>query len=93
MKRKYERVYVKVNANFDSTGYMQPRSIMWSDGRVFNIDEVRDIGEGKSSHLSESRFGACFLRSDFVSETKETLFREPNGYMSSVFMLFVLLYI
>ena len=40
MKHKYERVYVKVNANFDSTGYMQPRSIMWSDGRVFNIDKV-----------------------------------------------------
>ena len=28
MKHKYERVYVKVNANFDSTEYMQPLSII-----------------------------------------------------------------
>ena len=29
-----ERVYVKVTAEFDSTGYMQPMSITWSDGRT-----------------------------------------------------------
>lgn len=27
-----ERVYVKVNSDFDSTGYMQPKSITWADG-------------------------------------------------------------
>ena len=32
-----QRVYVKVNSDFDSTGYMQPRSITWKDGRVFKI--------------------------------------------------------
>ena len=26
-----ERVYVKVTAEFDSTGYMQPVAITWSD--------------------------------------------------------------
>ena len=30
-----ERVYVKVSSDFDSTGYMQPTSITWSDGRSF----------------------------------------------------------
>lgn len=29
-----ERVYVKVTAEFDSTGYMQPVAITWSDGRT-----------------------------------------------------------
>jgi hypothetical protein len=38
-----ERVYVKVNSDFDSTGYMQPKSIIWKDGRVFKIDEVKDF--------------------------------------------------
>ena len=38
-----ERVYVKVNSDFDSTGYMQPRSITWKDGRVFNIEAVKDF--------------------------------------------------
>ena len=37
-----ERVYVKVNSDFDATGYMQPRSITWSDGRTFKIDAVKD---------------------------------------------------
>ena len=37
-----ERVYVKVNSDFDATGYMQPRSITWADGRTFRIDAVRD---------------------------------------------------
>ena len=37
-----EKVYVAVNSDFDSTGYMQPRSITWSDGRTFKIDAVKD---------------------------------------------------
>lgn len=36
-----ERVYVKVTAEFDSTGYMQPVSITWSDGRTFPIEKVQ----------------------------------------------------
>ena len=39
---RMERVYVKVNSDFDATGYMQPRSITWADGRTFRIDAVRD---------------------------------------------------
>ena len=37
-----ERIYVKVNSDFDATGYMQPRSITWADGRTFRIDAVKD---------------------------------------------------
>ena len=37
-----ERVYVKVNSDFDATGYMQPRSITWADGRTFMIEAVKD---------------------------------------------------
>jgi len=33
-----EKVYVKVNSDFDSTGYIQPKSITWADGRTFKID-------------------------------------------------------
>ena len=41
-KRK-ERIYVKVTSDFDATGYMNPKSITWADGRVFPIDQVRDF--------------------------------------------------
>lgn len=40
---KIERVYVKVASEFDSTGYMQPTSITWADGRTFPIETVRDF--------------------------------------------------
>ena len=39
---RMERVYVKVNSDFDATGYMQPRSITWTDGRTFKIEAVKD---------------------------------------------------
>lgn len=38
-----ERIYVAVTSTFDSTGYMQPVSITWSDGRIFKIDTVTDF--------------------------------------------------
>ncbi len=40
---KTERTYVKVNSDFDATGYMQPKSITWTDGRIFKIDAVKDL--------------------------------------------------
>ena len=38
-----EKVYVKVDSTFDPTGFMQPTSITWSDGRTFPIETVRDF--------------------------------------------------
>ena len=31
-RNKKEKVYVRVNSDFDITGYMQPRSVTWGDG-------------------------------------------------------------
>ena len=42
-RSKKEKVYVRVSTDFDSTGYMQPRSITWGDGRTFNIDKIKDF--------------------------------------------------
>ena len=59
MKQQTERVYVKAKTDFDTTGYMLPKKIIWSDGRCFSIDEVRDFrpadlyGRGRSS--------ACYI--------------------------------
>ena len=41
--RRKEKVYVKVNSDFDATGYMQPCKITWSDGRTYPIEQVRDF--------------------------------------------------
>ena len=40
---KTEKVYVKVTSYFDATGYMQPRQIIWGDGRTYPIEQVRDF--------------------------------------------------
>lgn len=42
-RRKTEKVYVKVTSDFDATGYMQPRQIIWGDGRTCPIEQVRDF--------------------------------------------------
>ena len=52
------RVYVKVNSDFDSTGAVTPKAIIWSDGRIFKIDSVRDFRP--ASTLGESRRGDCY---------------------------------
>ncbi len=53
-----ERVYVKVNSDFDSTGFMQPRSITWSDGRVFKIEAVKDFRPASS--IAQGLPGDCY---------------------------------
>ena len=45
---RLQKVYVKVNSDFDATGYMQPRSIIWEDGRTFKIDAVKDFRPASS---------------------------------------------
>ena len=42
-RRKQEKVYVRVNTDFDQTGYMQPRYVTWNDGRTFLIEKIKDF--------------------------------------------------
>lgn len=53
-----EKVYVKVNSDFDSTGYMQPKSITWADGRTFMIEKVKDYRP--ASMIRPGYAGACY---------------------------------
>lgn len=53
-----ERIYVKVTSDFDSTGFMQPKSITWKDGRVFQIDAVKDFRPASS--IERSLPGDCY---------------------------------
>lgn len=56
--REAEKVYVKVNSDFDATGYMQPRAITWPDGRVFPIESVRDFRPAAA--MEKGRCGDCY---------------------------------
>ncbi|WP_295090968.1 hypothetical protein [Ruminococcus sp.] len=73
---KMERVYVKVNSDFDSTGYMQPRSITWSDGRVFQIEAVKDFRPAGTHHDSPT----CDCYTVVIrGETKYLYFQKVNN--------------
>lgn len=51
-----KRIYVKVSAYFDCSGGLHPRSIIWSDGRVFNIDDITDFYPGSTSDHCGDRY-------------------------------------
>ena len=72
---KPQRVYVKVNSDFDSTGAMTPRAIIWSDGRTFKIDTVRDFRP--ASTLGAGRTGDCFTV--LIHGEEKHLFFERTG--------------
>ena len=58
MKQAYQKIYVRVNSDFDSTGYMTPRTLTWSDGRTFKIEAVKDFRPASS--LSRGHSGDCY---------------------------------
>ena len=65
-RAKTERVYVKVDSSFDPTGFMQPTSITWSDGRTFPIEIVPGLPITvtlviASPYSSRSRRSTCSL--------------------------------
>ena len=53
-----EKIYVKVNSDFDQTGMVTPRSITWKDGREFEIDKVESFRP--ASTLEPGRTGDCY---------------------------------
>ena len=75
-----EKVYVKVNSDFDSTGYMQPRSITWADGRTFKIDTVKDYRP--SGYYRQGAEGACYTVM-IRGEEKHLYFEWTNSAFAS----------
>ena len=71
----YINVYVKVNSDFDSTGYMLPRTITWLDGRTFKIEAVKDFRP--ASTLSGHHSGDCYTV--VIQGEEKHLFFEKTG--------------
>ena len=79
---KPERIYVKVTSDFDSTGYMLPRSITWRDGRVFPIDAVQDFRPASS--VERGLPGDCYTVV-IHGERKRLYFERSQDRFSSHF--------
>lgn len=80
MKNGTQRVYVKVTSDFDATGYMQPRTITWEDGRVFQIEAVKDFRPAGSHH--DSPTSDCYTIV-VKGETKFLFFEKANPHHTS----------
>ena len=76
------RIYVKVNSDFDNTGFMQPRSITWRDGRVFQIDEIRDFRPASS--VDQRLRGDCYTVV-IRGETRHLFFERGDARFASSF--------
>lgn len=74
------RVYVKVNSDFDATGSVTPRSIIWDDGRIFKIDAVRDYRP--ASTLGRGCVGSCYTVI-IRGEERQLFFEKTNDYYAN----------
>lgn len=74
IRNKKEKVYVKVCTDFDSTGYMQPRSVTWGDGRTFMIEKVKDFRPASIYH--DGFNGYCFTV--MIKGEEKQLYFEPS---------------
>lgn len=72
MMPKKQKTYVKVTSLFDATGYMEPKEIIWKDGRVFPIERVSDFCP--ASNVAEGHHGDCYTV--LVNGEKKFLFFE-----------------
>ena len=71
-----QKVYVKVNADFSPDGEVRPRSIIWSDGSVFEITAVM-----MRVRAASTKVGGCGLRYTVRIEGKERyLFRDEDRW-------------
>lgn len=43
ISNEYQRIYVNVDVRFDPAGRMVPRTLIWTDGRSYEIDKVLDV--------------------------------------------------
>ena len=68
------KVYVKVNSDFDSVGFVTPRAIIWKDGRTFKIDAVRDFRP--ASTIRPGYSGDCYTV--IINGEKRYLFFERS---------------
>ena len=74
------KVFVAVTACFDANGNITPLSIVWENGRVYEIDKVMDIRRAASL-----KAGGIGLRFTCRIMGKETylFFEDPRWFMEA----------
>lgn len=71
-----EKVYVSVTSEIDTTGFMHPKTMEWTNGRVYNIEEVRDFRPAGTIGALYS--GDCYIV--VIHGEERRLFFEPAPF-------------
>lgn len=71
-----ERVYVTVTSEIDTTGFMHPKTLEWTNGRIYPIEEIRDFRPAHTVGTSYS--GDCYIV--VIRGEEKRLFFEPAPY-------------
>lgn len=77
-----KKIYVKVVTGFDETGYVEPKVIIWSDGREWSIDSIRDFRPMPGFAESGYHEGYCYTVI-IKGEEKHLFFEKSDPLFSS----------
>ena len=69
------KVYVDVNATFSKDGRLIPRSFIWTDGHMYEIQKVKDV-----SRAASRKAGGVGIRYTCIIDGREShLYYEDNN--------------
>lgn len=76
LEQKCRKVYVPVNLDVDEDGNIRPRLIRWEDGRVYEIDRLK-----QKCRAASTKVGGCGIRYTVMICGHEThLFNEDDKW-------------
>ena len=76
----YKKEYVSVNATFQKDGSIIPKSIIWADGKIINIDRITNI-----CNAASLKAGGAGIRYTCIISNKQTyLFLEKDKWFVEV---------
>ena len=69
------KIYVDVNATFSKDGRLIPRSFIWTDGHMYEIQKVKDV-----SRAASRKAGGVGIRYTCIIDGREShLYYEDNN--------------
>ncbi|MDD3137656.1 MAG: hypothetical protein PHX08_01610 [Lachnospiraceae bacterium] len=69
------KVYVDVNATFSKDGRLIPKSFIWTDGHLYEIQKVKDV-----SRAASRKAGGVGIRYTCIIDGREShLYYEDNN--------------